>query len=141
MGRGIVKRGVVAFLSGVVFAIGLAISGMTKPSKVIDFLDVTGTWDPSLAFVMAGAIGVHVYFARRALRKQAPVFADRFDLTTRRALDVRLLGGGALFGIGWGLGGYCPGPAFVSLAAGSMGAIVFVGAMLLGLYIGRRGAA
>jgi uncharacterized protein len=133
-----VKRGVVAFLSGVVFAVGLAISGMTRPSKVIDFLDFAGAWDPSLAFVMIGAIGVHVYFARRALGMRAPLFADRFDLTTRRDLDVPLLGGAALFGIGWGLGGYCPGPAFVSLASRSTSAIVFVAAMLVGLFVARR---
>jgi uncharacterized membrane protein YedE/YeeE len=95
-----VKRGLVAFVSGVVFAIGLAISGMTKPTKVIDFLDFAGRWDPSLAFVMIGAIGVHVYFARHALRMRAPLFADRFDLATSQALDVRLVGGAALFGVG-----------------------------------------
>jgi uncharacterized membrane protein YedE/YeeE len=136
-----VKRGVVAFVSGVVFAAGLAISGMTKPTKVVDFLDFTGSWDPSLAFVMIGAIGVHVYFARHALGMRAPLFADRFDLSTKRRLDARLVGGAALFGIGWGLGGYCPGPAFVSLAAGSMGAIVFVAAMLAGLFVARRDSA
>jgi uncharacterized membrane protein YedE/YeeE len=133
-----VKRGVVAFVSGVVFAVGLAISGMTKPSKVIDFLDFTGSWDPSLAFVMVGAIGVHVYFARHALGMRAPLLADRFDLSTKRGLDARLVGGAALFGVGWGLGGYCPGPAFVSLASGATSAFVFVGAMLAGLFIARR---
>ena len=127
------KANLVAFGAGSLFAVGLAISGMTKPSKVVGFLDIAGAWDPSLAFVMIGAIAVH-FLAQRLIRRRAfPVFDTKFHLPTRKDIDVRLLLGAALFGVGWGLGGFCPGPALVTAAGGAMGALVFVGAMTAGM--------
>jgi uncharacterized protein len=132
----------VAFGSGLLFAIGLAISGMTNPAKVIAFLDVTGRrvpWDPSLALVMAGAIASYAsayWWSKRALRK--PLLAPRFHEPSKRAIDRRLLLGAALFGVGWGLAGYCPGPAFVSLATGSASSIAFCAAMVVGFWITRK---
>ena len=129
-----VAHNVVAFLAGLGFAIGLAIAGMTQPAKVIAFLDVFGRWDPTLAFVMAAAIAVHAtaYWAL-IVRRPRPRFAAAFDLPRRRGLDRALVGGAALFGIGWGLGGFCPGPAIASLATGATGVIWFVLAMLAGM--------
>jgi uncharacterized protein len=118
--------------AGVVFGVGLAISGMTKPEKVLGFLDVFGAWDASLAFVMAGAIGVHALAYRWTRGRTAPLFADTFAVPHRRDIDVKLLAGAALFGVGWGLSGFCPGPAIVSLASGSTAVGVFVASMLLG---------
>lgn len=131
------KRPVGAFLAGVVFAIGLGISGMTRPSKVVGFLDVLGDWDPSLAFVMIGAIGTHLVLFRVIVRRRAPLAGDAFRVPTRRDLTPALLGGSAIFGVGWGLGGYCPGPALVSLPTGSAGVLVFVAAMAAGVFLHR----
>jgi uncharacterized protein len=114
---------VVAALCGIVFAVGLGISGMTDPERVIGFLDFTGRWDPSLAFVMGGALGVYCVL-RRATFRPAPVLAERFDEPNGRAIDRRLLAGSALFGAGWGLSGYCPGPAIVGLATGASALVV-----------------
>src|SRR5690606_13336110 len=106
-GGALVKTLVVAALSGLVFAIGLGISGMTDPRKVIAFLDVTGGWDPSLAFVMMGAIAVHFAFAQRAKWKPETVFGDAIQLPQKRGFDARHLGGPAIFGLGSGIAGYC----------------------------------
>ena len=133
---------VVALVSGLLFAIGLAVSGMTDPAKVIAFLDVTGRrvpWDPSLALVMAGAIASYAsayWWSKRALRK--PLLAPRFHEPSNRTIDGRLLLGAAVFGVGWGLAGYCPGPAFVSLATGSASALAFCAAMAAGFWITRK---
>ncbi|MDQ3038019.1 MAG: YeeE/YedE family protein, partial [Myxococcota bacterium] len=108
---------------------------MTEPANVIGFLDVTGDWRPALMFVMVGAIAVNALVYRWVRRRRAPLFAETFALPTRRDLDARLLGGAAIFGVGWGLAGYCPGPGIVSLASGSTTALVFVGAMLGGMAI------
>ncbi|MGF1469617.1 MAG: DUF6691 family protein [Sandaracinaceae bacterium] len=121
-----------AFVSGLLFAIGLVLGGMTQPAKVIGFLDVFGDWDPSLLFVMGGAVAVHFVSMRVILRRSAPLRADRFWLPTRKDLDLPLIAGSALFGVGWGLGGYCPGPGIVALGSGSVTALVFVGGLLLG---------
>jgi hypothetical protein len=129
--------GLVSFLAGLVFAIGLGVGGMTQPAKVLAFLDVTGRWDPSLALVMAGAIAVYAPVSHWALRRSAPLFASRFQVPTRRDLDASLIGGAVLFGLGWGLAGYCPGPALVSLAAGASGVVLFVAAMLAGMGLER----
>lgn len=134
-------RGVVAFASGLLFALGLGIGGMTKPEKVIGFLDVAGDWDPSLAFVMGGAVVVYWIVARLALARPRPLFDERFHVPTRRDVDRRLLVGAAIFGVGWGLAGYCPGPALVSLASGRASVAVFVTAMLLGTWLFQRWAA
>jgi uncharacterized membrane protein YedE/YeeE len=127
----------IEFLVGLLFGFGLILSGMTDPGKVIGFLDVAGNWDPSLAFVMAGAIGVHFVAHRLVLRRTAPLFDDRFHMPTRRDIDPRLLGGAGLFGVGWGLGGYCPGPALVSAAAALLPALVFDAAMTAGMLLER----
>jgi hypothetical protein len=131
-----------SFASGLIFAIGLGLGGMTRPAKVLAFLDVAGGWDPSLALVMAGAIAAYAPFARWALGRRAPLVADAFRLPTRRDIDAALVFGAALFGLGWGIAGYCPGPALVSLASGAGGVFVFVGAMLAGMWLERlRGVA
>lgn len=122
-----------AFGSGALFALGLGIGGMTQPAKVLAFLDVAGRWDPSLAFVMAGAVGVYAAAFRLVLRRPRPVLSAAFAIPTRRDLDTRLLVGAALFGIGWGLAGYCPGPGIVSLVTGRADVVVFVTAMLAGM--------
>lgn len=129
------KSRLIALAAGLVFGVGLAIAGMTQPSKVIGFLDVGGSWDPSLALVMVGAIAVHFVAQRIIVRRSAPLFDDRFHLPTRRDADPRLLAGALLFGAGWGLGGFCPGPALTSAAAGVFPATVFVAAMTAGMIL------
>jgi len=130
-----VRANVVAFAAGALFAVGLAVSGMTKPSKVAGFLDVAGAWDASLAFVMAGAVAVHFVGLRLVRRRSRPLFDATFHLPTRKDLDPRLVLGAALFGVGWGLGGFCPGPAIVAAGGASTGAIVFVLGMTLGMVL------
>ncbi len=125
----------VTLFSGALFGLGLALSGMTLPERVIGFLDFAGTWNPSLALVMVGAISVHLVLLRVITRRKAPLFDARFHLPTRRDIDARLVIGAALFGVGWGLGGFCPGPGLVSLAAGVFPAIVFVAAMTAGMLL------
>jgi uncharacterized protein len=126
------KKSAFAFLSGLIFAIGLGVSGMTQPAKVLAFLDVTGAWDASLAFVMIGAIGINLVACRLILRRAGPVLGGVFQLPRRHDIDRRLLLGAGIFGVGWGLAGYCPGPGLVSLAGGHAGAIAFVAAMIAG---------
>lgn len=132
------KANVLAFGSGLVFALGLGLSGMTRPSKILGFLDVLGGWDPSLAFVMVGAIGVHFFFVRRARKAASPRLAPRFTWPPEKRIDARLLAGAAVFGIGWGLAGYCPGPALVALATLGPGVLVFVAAMAAGTFAAGR---
>ena len=129
------NSGLAAGIAGFLFAIGLAISGMTQPGKVTAFLDLAGNWDPSLAFVMMGAIATHAVLYRVIRRRLTPLFASTFSVPTRSDLDYRLIGGAALFGIGWGLGGFCPGPAVTSLASGRLSVIIFVAAMLAGMLL------
>ena len=124
-----------AFAAGLIFGVGLILSGMTDPGKVIGFLDLAGRWDPSLAFVMGGAILVG-YFSFAAAGKRGRTFlGGAMQLPTRRDIDARLVAGSALFGIGWGLAGFCPGPALVALGAGIDQAALFVAAMLAGMVI------
>jgi uncharacterized membrane protein YedE/YeeE len=131
-----------AFAAGLVFAIGLGISGMTNPEKIIGFLDVAGRWDPSLAFVMAGAIGAHVGAAQWALRARRPVEPSALGLPASTGIDAPLVLGAALFGLGWGTAGFCPGPALVDLVAPSTAVVTFVAAMIAGMVVfGARGAA
>ena len=125
-------------LSGLVFGIGLLLSGMANPAKVLNFLDLAGSWDPSLAFVMGGAVVVTFVGYRLTLGRDAPVLSERFELPTARDIDPALVGGAALFGIGWGIGGFCPGPAWTALAFGAPGTLIFVPAMIAGLLIGFR---
>ena len=122
-------------VAGAVFAVGLGISGMTNPAKVVGFLDVAGAWDASLAFVMMGAIAVHFVAYRLIRRRTAPLLDSTFHLPTRRDIDGRLVAGAALFGIGWGLGGFCPGPALVTAAGGEGTALLFVLGMTIGMII------
>ena len=124
-----------AFVAGVIFAIGLAIGGMTQPAKVAGFLDLTGDWDPSLMFVMGGAVITHASLYRLIHQRPTPLFTAAFSVPTRKDIDVRLLGGAALFGIGWGLSGFCPGPALTSLASGQTPVLIFVAAMIGGMYL------
>jgi len=126
-------RNLAALVAGLVFGLGLAVSRMVDPGKVLAFLDVAGRWDPSLALVMAGALGVTLIGYRLVLRRAAPLLADSFGLPTRQDIDARLVGGAALFGVGWGLVGFCPGPAIASLAYGRLSSVLFVAAMLLGM--------
>lgn len=126
----------IPFLVGLVFALGLGLSGMTMPSKVIGFLDVTGAWDPSLAFVMGGAVTVFAVIYRLARRRRAPLFGGSFA-EPPRAIDRKLLLGAAIFGVGWGLSGVCPGPGFVSLASGAWAPVIFVASMFAGMAIVR----
>jgi uncharacterized protein len=127
-------RYVVALTAGLVFGAGLVISGMTQPSKVLGFLDVTGNFDASLMLVMVGAIAVHVFAYAWSKRRAAPLFDAKFQVPTRRDIDTKLIVGALLFGAGWGLGGYCPGPGIVSLAGGGLSALTFVSAMLVGMF-------
>jgi uncharacterized membrane protein YedE/YeeE len=124
-----------AFAAGLVFGIGLILSGMTDPGKVIGFLDVAGAWDPSLAFVMGGAILVGFFAFRLASRRARTFFGGAMHLPHRRDIDNRLVGGSLVFGIGWGLAGFCPGPALVSFASGQAKAAIFVAAMLGGMLL------
>lgn len=124
-----------SFATGVLFAVGLGVSGMTRPSKVLGFLDLFGQWDGSLAFVMVGAIAVHVVLLRLVTRRTAPLLDTRFHLPTRRDIDGPLLLGAAVFGVGWGLGGYCPGPGLVAAGSGSLPAVAFVASMAVGTVI------
>ena len=123
------------FLIGLLFGVGLLLSGMTDPGKVIGFLDLAGNWDPSLAFVMGGAILVGIFAFAFAKRRTTDFFGGAIRWPTSNAIDRRLVIGSVVFGAGWGSAGFCPGPALVSLGAGVPQAIAFVGAMLAGMAI------
>lgn len=121
------------WLAGALFGVGLIVAGMTQPSKVVGFLDFAGDWDPSLAFVMVGGILVYtVGLPLLTKSRPAPVFSPRFMIPTRRDITPRLIAGSALFGIGWGLGGFCPGPGLTSITAG-LEPVLFVGSMAVGM--------
>ena len=122
-----------SFLCGLVVSAGLCLSGMTNPGKVLGFLDFLGHWDPTLAFVMLGAVGTHAVLFRIITRRASPVFAPRFSIPSRHDLDRTLFLGSALFGVGWGLSGYCPGPVLASLLAGGPAALVFTAGMFAGM--------
>ena len=126
----------IAFVLGLAFALGLGMSGMTDPGRVTGFLDVTGRWDPTLAFVMGSAVAVSFVSFGWILARPAPLFDRRFVLPKHQRITTSLVGGAALFGIGWGLSGYCPGPALVSLVTGAPAVIVFVAAMAVGVQLG-----
>jgi uncharacterized protein len=128
-------------VAGVVFGLGLVISGLANPAKVLNFLDLAGAWDASLAFVMAGAVLTAALGYRVVLARPRPAFDSRFHLPTATAIDRRMLAGAAMFGVGWGLSGYCPGPALTALPLLNPATLVFVAAMLLGMWLGRMVAA
>jgi len=126
-----------AFPLGLLFGIGLVTSGMSNPAKVIGFLDITGQWDPSLAFVMGGAVIVFGMLYRFALRQQKPVLAAAYSFPDRKQVDTPLIAGALVFGVGWGLGGFCPGPAIVSAGFGDPRVWLFVAAMIVGILLFR----
>jgi len=127
----------VQFAIGLIFGLGLVIAGMSDPAKVLNFLDLaaipTGGWDPSLAFVMAGAIAVTFIGFRLVLQRHQPIFGGKFHLPTATDIDARIIAGPAIFGVGWGLAGFCPGPAFTALTTGGGAALMFVTAMMVGM--------
>jgi uncharacterized membrane protein YedE/YeeE len=131
-------RNLSGFVAGLVFGLGLVVSGMANPAKVLNFLDLAGHWDPSLAFVMGGATLTAFLGYRIAWRRPKPILAEKFELPSSTAIDRPLVAGAAIFGIGWGIGGFCPGPALTSLPLLAPGTLVFVPAMLLGLWLGSR---
>ncbi|MFT2212719.1 DUF6691 family protein [Rhizobium giardinii] len=132
------SRMIAALVSGLVFGLGLSLSGMLDPARVRGFLDITGAWDPSLAFVLGGAVAVAALGTLLAKRMAAPMLDDRFHLPEGRLIDSRLIVGSAIFGIGWGIGGLCPGPALASLSLGLPATVWFVVAMLAGMIVHDR---
>lgn len=128
-------KGFVGLLTGLIFGFGLALSGMTQPEKVLGFLDVAGRWDPSLLFVLGGAVGVTAVAFRFILRRKKPVLDSRYYFSDEAHIDRALVLGAVLFGVGWGIGGYCPGPAVTLIAAPSWELWAFLPAMLLGIYL------
>ena len=128
-------RMLINLFGGTLFGLGLTVSGMVNPQKVIGFLDVAGDWDPTLAVVMGGALLVAIPVIRLIFKRSRPVLEDEFELPTKKELDASLLGGAALFGAGWGLSGFCPGPSVVALASGLAPVFAFVAAMIAGMAI------
>jgi len=126
-------RLVISYFIGLVFGIGIAISGMANPAKVLNFFDIAGAWDPSLAFVMGGALIVAFAGYRYVLKRPAPLLSPSFQLPTRRDLDLPLIGGSAIFGVGWGIAGFCPGGALPALGTGRTEVFIFVAALLAGI--------
>ncbi|MDG1907650.1 MAG: YeeE/YedE family protein [Pseudomonadales bacterium] len=130
--------GIVAVVTGLLFGAGLAASGMTNPEKVQGFLDLTGVWDPSLMFVMGGAVVVTLISFRFILKLSRPVFSEQFHLPSSTSIDTRLIIGAALFGTGWGLVGYCPGPALAAIAYLNSDVMIFLVAMFVGAFLGQE---
>lgn len=128
---------ITAFAAGLLFGGGLVLSGMADPANVLGFFDVAGQWNPTLAFVMAGGLAVTFVGYRVILRRPAPLCEERFQVPTSTLIDARLIGGAALFGLGWGIAGYCPGPAFVAAAGGFVEAMIFTAAMVAGMALWR----
>ena len=126
-----------ALITGLVFGTGIAVSGMMDPAKVLNFFDVAEAWDPSLALVMAGALVVTFFGYRLVWKRSAPLFGDRFQVPTGTDIDMRLVGGSALFGIGWGIAGFCPGAAIPALGTGRWEVALFLGAVAVGFYLRR----
>ncbi|MBB3329562.1 hypothetical protein BDK63_000402 [Halomonas campaniensis] len=128
---------VMGYIAGLLFGLGLGISGMTDPARVLGFLDLFGAWDPTLMFVLGGAVVTNFIGYRLAFKRTAPIYGEAFQLPTRQDLDGRLIGGAALFGIGWGLSGYCPGPAFASIAGLTGPLVAMLVAMVAGWFLAR----
>ncbi len=131
-------RIVSAYLLGLLFGVGISISGMANPAKVLNFFDVAGSWDPSLAFVMGGALAVTFLGYRLVLRRPAPLFEPAFRIPAARQIDWRLIGGSAVFGIGWGIAGFCPGGALPALGTGRPEVWIFSAAMIAGILLARQ---
>lgn len=130
-------RLVVLYLIGVIFGLGISFGGMANPAKVVNFFDIAGTWDPSLALVMGGALVTTFVGYRVILRRPAPLWDGVFHLPTRRDIDLRLIGGSAVFGVGWGITGYCPGGVLPAVGTGKGSVLLFVAAMLGGIVLAR----
>ncbi|WP_298975388.1 DUF6691 family protein [uncultured Roseobacter sp.] len=130
-------RNFLTFLIGVLFGTGIALSGMANPAKVLNFFDVAGTWDPSFAFVMGGAVCVTFLGYQIVLKRPAPVFEPRFEMPKQHALDPRLILGAGLFGIGWGIAGFCPGGALPALGTFDASVVLFVAALIVGMLVTR----
>jgi len=126
-----------AFIVGLIFGLGISVSGMANPAKVVNFFDIAGTWDPSLAFVMGGALIVTFIGYRLVLSRDRPLFENDFSLPTRKDIDNRLVGGSIVFGIGWGIAGYCPGGAMPVLGTGSPTVVLFMAAVVVGIVATR----
>ncbi len=126
------------YVAGLLFGLGLAISGMTDPARVLGFLDIAGAWDPTLMFVLGGAVVTTFIGFRLVFARGKPLFAGGFQLPSKQELDAKLLGGAALFGIGWGLSGYCPGPAIASIGGLTVPLLAMLVAMVAGWFIARR---
>lgn len=131
------NRNLAALASGLLFGAGLTVSQMINPQKIVNFLDVTGVWDPSLAMVMLGALAVTAAGYHLVMRRDQPLFEGHFHLPTRNEIDVHLLGGAVIFGIGWGLAGYCPGPGLAAMTLGSPEPVIFTFAVLGGFQLHR----
>lgn len=132
------KNNIAALIVGFIFALGLGISGMTQPAKVFGFLDIFGAWDPSLMFVMIGAIAVHLVSYRLIRKRNSPLFSTQWLISEKTQITPSLIVGSIIFGAGWGLAGYCPGPALVSLASNQPRPILFVAGMVLGMFIFKK---
>jgi uncharacterized membrane protein YedE/YeeE len=132
------KTHLIALLSGILFGAGLALSHMIDPNKVLNFLDVTGHWDPSLLFVMIGAVSVAMIAFRFILKRPAPLWSTSFQLPQKKFLDLQLISGAAIFGIGWGMSGYCPGPSVTGLSLFSLESVIMVLAIYLGFFVSHR---
>ena len=130
-------RFIITYFIGLVFGVGISISGMANPAKVLNFFDVAGTWDPSLMFVMGGALVTTFVGYRLVLGRKNPMFAASFSLPTARQLDAKLLGGSAVFGVGWGIAGFCPGGALPALGTGRSEVLIFVAALIAGILIAK----
>ncbi len=125
---------IVSLISGLIFGLGLIIGGMANPQKILNFLDIFGQWDPSLIFMMGAAVITTFLGFRYVLKNERPILAGKFELPTRKIIDKSLIIGAALFGIGWGLGGFCPGPALTSISLGATGTYIFVLSMIAGMW-------
>ena len=123
---------------GLLFGLGIVISGMANPAKVLNFFDIAGTWDPSLAFVLGGAVATAFIGYKFVLKRPAPLFESLFSLPSRTDLDWKLIGGSAVFGIGWGIAGFCPGAALPVLGTGKLSVIMFVVSLVIGMLLARR---
>ena len=131
-------RNVFSLTSGFIFGFGLAVSSMINPAKIVGFLDITGNWDPSLAFVMGGAVFVTALTFRLILKRPKPIFTDIFELPSKVSLDGKLITGAAIFGIGWAMSGLCPGPAISSIGFLDEKLLIFVCTLLIGSFIGKK---
>ena len=131
-------RNVFSLTSGLIFGFGLAVSSMINPAKIVGFLDITGNWDPSLAFVMGGAVFVTALTFRLILKRPKPIFTNIFELPSKVSLDGKLITGAAIFGIGWAMSGLCPGPAISSIGFLDEKLLIFVCTLLIGSFIGKK---